>query len=48
MLIEQFPVSLWCGANRFSQLEINRHDRVLARVFGWTKLCWTPRRGQAF
>ena len=37
MLIEQFLVSLWCGANRFSQLEINRHDRVLARVFGWTK-----------
>ena len=23
MLIEQFLVSLWCGANRFSQLEIN-------------------------
>ena len=43
MLIEQFLVSLWCGANRFSQLEINgprpapRSDRVLARVFGWTK-----------
>ena len=34
MLIEQFLVSLWCGANRFSQLEINRHDRVLARVAG--------------
>jgi hypothetical protein len=37
MLIEQFLVSVWCGANRFSQLEINRYDRVLARVFGWTK-----------
>ena len=36
-LIDQFLVSLWCGANRFSQLEINRSDRVLARVFGWTK-----------
>ena len=37
MLLEQFLVSLWCGANRFSQLEINRSDRVLARVFGWTQ-----------
>lgn len=37
MLVEQFLVSLWCGANRFSQLEINRSDRVLARAFGWTK-----------
>jgi hypothetical protein len=36
-LVEQFLVSLWCGANRFSQTEINRHDRALARLFGWTK-----------
>lgn len=37
VLIEQFLVSLWCGANRFSQIEINRNDRALAQVFGWTK-----------
>lgn len=37
VLVEQFLVSLWCGANRFSQIEINRHDRALASLFGWTK-----------
>ena len=37
MLVEQFLVSLWCGANRFSQIEISRHDRALAALFGWTQ-----------
>ena len=36
VLVEQFLLSRWCGANRFSQIEINRHDRALARLFGWT------------
>ena len=25
-LIEQFLISVWCGANRFEHLEVTRHD----------------------
>lgn len=35
--LRSFLVSLRCGANRFSQMEINRSDRALASLFGWTK-----------
>jgi len=35
-LIEQFLVSIWCGACRFSHLEITRLDGTLTRLFGWT------------
>ena len=35
-LIEQFMVSIWCGACRFSHLEITRLDGTLTRLFGWT------------
>lgn len=37
-LIEQFLVSIWCGANRFAQAYITRMDGVLTRLFGWTKV----------
>jgi hypothetical protein len=36
-LIEQFIVSIWCGACRFSHAEIVRLDNVLCRLFGWSR-----------
>ncbi|WP_434783012.1 transposase [Ferrovum myxofaciens] len=36
-LVEQFLVSIWCGACRFSHLEMVRMDNTLVRLFGWTK-----------
>jgi len=35
-LIEQFMVSIWCGACRFAHAEIVRLDNVLCRLFGWS------------
>lgn len=35
-LIEQFIVSIWCGACRFAHAEIVRLDNVLCRLFGWS------------
>lgn len=37
-IIEQFMVSIWCGANRFAHAEITRLDRTLTRLFGWGKV----------
>jgi len=37
-IIEQFMVSIWCGANRFAHAEITRLDATLTRLFGWTKV----------
>jgi len=34
-LIEQFIVSIWCGACRFAHTEVVRLDSVLCRLFGW-------------
>jgi hypothetical protein len=34
-LIEQFIVSIWCGACRFAQAETVRMDGTLTRLFGW-------------
>lgn len=34
-LIEQFMVSIWCGACRFAHAEMVRLDNVLCRLFGW-------------
>ena len=34
-LIEQFIVSIWCGACRFAHAEVVRLDKVLCRLFGW-------------
>jgi len=32
-LIEQFLVSVWCGANRFEHLEVTRYDEVIRKIF---------------
>lgn len=34
-LIEQFIVSIWCGACRFAHAETVRLDATLTRLFGW-------------
>jgi hypothetical protein len=34
-LIEQFIVSIWCGACRFAHAETVRMDSTLTRLFGW-------------
>jgi hypothetical protein len=36
-LIEQFIVSIWCGACRFAHTETVRLDGTLTRLFGWPK-----------
>ena len=35
-LIEQFMVSIWCGACRFAHTEMVRLDNVLCCLFGWS------------
>ncbi len=37
-LIEQLLVSIWCGACRFTHLDITRLDTTLTRLFGWTRV----------
>ena len=37
-LITQFMISVWCGANRFEHGEVTRHDPVLKRIFGFTRM----------
>ena len=37
-LILQFMLSVWCGANRFEHGEVTRHDPVLRRLFGFTRM----------
>lgn len=34
-LVEQFIVSIWCGACRFAHTEVVRLDSTLTRLFGW-------------
>jgi hypothetical protein len=36
-LIEQFIVSIWCGACRFTHAEMVRMDGTLIRLFGWPR-----------
>ena len=36
-LIEQWIVSIWCGACRFAHAETVRFDGTLTRLFGWAK-----------
>jgi hypothetical protein len=31
-------VSLWCGANRYVQLDVARFDYSLQRLFGWDRM----------
>lgn len=37
-LFVQFMAGVWCGANRFSQLDVTRMDRSIQRMFGWDKM----------
>lgn len=37
-IIEQFMLSIWCGANRFAHAEITRLDATLTRLSGWSKV----------
>lgn len=37
-LILQFILSVWCGANRFEQMEGTRHDPVLQKLFGFKRM----------
>ena len=37
-LITQFMLGVWCGANRFEHGEVTRHDPVLKRIFGFTRM----------
>lgn len=37
-LITQFMLSVWCGANRFEHGEVARHDPVLKRIFGFSRM----------
>ena len=37
-LITQFMLSVWCAANRFEHGEVTRHDPVLKRIFGFTRM----------
>jgi hypothetical protein len=36
-LLEQFIVSIWCGACRFAHAEVVRLDATLTRLFGWQR-----------
>ncbi len=37
-LITQFMASLWCGANRYSHLDISRFDTTIKNLFGWKEM----------
>lgn len=37
-LFMQFMLGVWCGANRFEHGEVTRHDPVLQRLFGWSRM----------
>lgn len=37
-LIEQFLISVWCGANRFEHLEVTRHDEAIRKIFGYKRM----------
>ena len=37
-LINNFWVSIWCGANRFEHLEVTRQDEVIRKLFDWKKM----------
>ena len=37
-LINNFWVSIWSGASRFEHLEVTRMDKLIQKIFGWTKM----------
>lgn len=37
-LINQFMLSIWCGANRFEHMEVTRFDPTLGRLFNFSRM----------
>ena len=37
-LVISFLASVWCGANCFEHLEVNRSDQVIREIFGWNSM----------
>ena len=37
-LINNFWVSIWCGASRYEHLEVTRQDPVIQKMFGWKQM----------
>ena len=37
-LFIQFMASVWCGANRYAQLDVTRFDYSIQRLFGWERM----------
>jgi len=37
-LITQFMASLWCGANRYSHLDVSRFDTTIQKLFDWERM----------
>lgn len=37
-LIEQFLVSVWCGANCFEHLEVTRYDEAIRKIFDYKRM----------
>lgn len=37
-LFVQFMAGVWCGANRFSHLDVSRFDRNIQKIFGWYRM----------
>jgi hypothetical protein len=37
-LFIQFMASVWCGANRYAQLDVTRFDYSIQRLFGWDRM----------
>lgn len=37
-LIEQFLISVWCGANRFEHMEVTRHDEAIRKIFKYKRM----------
>ena len=37
-LFVHFMASVWCGANRYAQLDVTRFDYSIQRLFGWDRM----------
>jgi hypothetical protein len=37
-LFIQFMASVWCGANRYAQLDLTRFDTTIMRLFNWKRM----------
>lgn len=47
-LIQQFWLSVWCGASKFEHLEVTRQDNVLKEVFEFTRMAGSRSFGRYF